>query len=310
MILHILIFARPKNVSGPISSSPVDNSSTSVNIELLREATEKLGHELRVIYDYDCQMKFIGSTGLCIRGYNLKDIKVILVKANLNGAKMQFRHTLIKQFELAGVNVINKEESVMNAKNKLCTLQLMSAHNIPIPKTYVINHSENLEEALVDIGGFPVILKAPSGSQGSGVSIIESKRSLRSVLQMTEQTDPVIIQEYIKESTGKDIRVFIVGNKIIGAMERVATKRDEFRSNFQLGGKVLVTKLSDYEKKISLSAVKACGLDMAGVDILRAKSGPKIIEVNANPGLEGITQATGKDIAGEIIKYMMKRVGK
>jgi ribosomal protein S6--L-glutamate ligase len=104
--------------------------------------------------------------------------------------------------------------------------------------------------------------------------------------------------------------VFIVGNKIIGAMERVATKRDEFRSNFQLGGKVLVTKLSDYEKKISLSAVKACGLDMAGVDILRAKSGPKIIEVNANPGLEGITQATGKDIAGEIIKYMMKRVGK
>lgn len=300
MLLHLLVFSKPNVLIG----------STAQNIELMKDAAKKLGHELEIIYDYDCQMKFNGSADLRIKGHNLKDIKVLFVKANLNGAKLQFRRTFIKQFELMGVKVLNKEDAVMNAKNKLRTLQVLSENNIPMPKTYVINHADDLDELLFDIGKFPVILKAPAGAQGLGVSIIESKRGLKSVIQMMENVDPLVIQEYVKESKGKDVRVFVVGNKIVGAMERVATKRGEFRSNFHLGGRVLLADLTDSEKALAIAATKACGLDVSGVDILRTKSGPKIIEVNSNPGLEGITEATGKDIAGEIIKYMIKRAGK
>ena len=126
---------------------------------------------------------------------------------------------------------------------------------------------------------------------------------------MFDQSNPLIIQQYVKESKGKDLRVFIVGNRIVGAMERMTSQRGEFRSNFHLGGRVLVADLSDDEKTLAVAAAKACGLDVSGVDILRTKSGPKVIEVNANPGLEGITLATGKDIAGEIVQFMVEVAG-
>lgn len=189
-------------------------------------------------------------------------------------------------------------------------MQMLTKNNIPIPKTYILNSSRHIKEISEDIGSFPIIIKSLSGSHGSGVSIVESKRGLKSLLDLltnSNGSEPIMIQEYIRESSGKDIRVFIVGKRIIGAMERIATKKGEFRSNFHLGGRVRVAEMSRKEKDVAFAAIRACGLDIAGVDILRTKKGPKVLEVNSNPGLEGITQATGRDIAGEIIKYTVQK---
>jgi ribosomal protein S6--L-glutamate ligase len=300
MLLHVLCFTKPETMQ----------ASTKTALDLLANAASNQGHELRIVCDHDCQMKFDGSAGLVIKGHRVEDIAVVFVRANLSGMKLMFRRTLIRQLELAGIKVVNKEEAVMNAKNKLRNLQVLTEHNIPVPKTYVINNTLDLDQALKDMGRFPVILKSPSGSQGKGVAIIESKRGLKSVIDMFDPSNPLIIQKYVKESKGKDLRVFIVGNRIVGAMERITTTRGEFRSNFHLGGRVLVADLSDDEKTLAIAASKACGLDVAGVDILRTHEGPKVIEVNANPGLEGITMATGKDIAGEIICFMVEMAGK
>ncbi|MBN2714300.1 MAG: RimK family alpha-L-glutamate ligase [Deltaproteobacteria bacterium] len=301
MNLHMLVFTRLETQS----------ATTKVAHDLLTAAAVAEGHELTIISDFDCQMHFGNETSVFIRNTPAKDINVLFVRANLSGAKLQFRRTLIKQFELMGIPVVNREEAVMNAKNKLRNLQVLTEHNIPIPKTYVVSHAGYLDDALKDIGRFPIILKTPSGSQGKGVAIIESKRGLKSVIEMFDNGEPIVLQQYVKESSGKDIRVFVVGDRVIGAMKRETTRRGEFRSNFHLGGKVSVadlTKGPKGEKQLALNATRACGLDIAGVDILRTQDGPKVIEVNANPGLEGITQATGKNIAGEIIRFMVSKV--
>jgi ribosomal protein S6--L-glutamate ligase len=223
---------------------------------------------------------------------------------------LDFRQSLIRQFELAKIPLINGYLPVTKAKNKLRMMQILGQHKVPIPKTYIVNNPEYIDDVIVDMGSFPVILKTITGSHGSGVSIIESKRGLKSIIDMIikgDDSDPVMVQEYVKESKGKDIRVFVVGKRIVGAMERIAQRRGEFRSNFHLGGRVRVAEMSTEEKRIAFKAVAACGLDIAGVDIIRTNSGPKILEVNANPGLEGITEATGRDIAGEIIKHAVKQ---
>jgi ribosomal protein S6--L-glutamate ligase len=294
MILHMLVFTKLDALS----------ATTRKAHELMLDAAERHGHELRIFSDCDCQMIFGSKPRIVIRDMQVEDIRVLFVRANLSGAKLQFRRTIIKQFELMGIHVINREEAIMNAKNKLRNLQVLTEHNIPIPKTCVVSHAGNLDNTLRDFGRFPIILKTPSGSQGKGVAIIESKRGLKSVIEMFDNGEPIVLQQYVKESSGKDIRVFVVGNQVVGAMKRETTQRGEFRSNFHLGGKVSMTELSDHEKTLAMAATKACGLDVAGVDILRTNDGPKVIEVNANPGLEGITQATGIDIAGALIRFM------
>lgn len=300
MLIHVLVFSHFQKLG--------DN--TRVNIELLRQSAAKLGHELKIIFDSECQMKYDNGPRLIIKNHEQEDINIILVRPNPSGRNLEFRSLIIKQFELLGIPVINNYLAVMRAKNKLKSIQVLSQKKIPLPKTYIVSHSKYIDDVISDMGSFPVILKTVSGSHGQGVSIVESKRGLKSIIEMlTKENDhePIIIQEYVKESRGKDVRVFVVGKKIVGAMERIATRRGEFRSNFHLGGRVKIASLSEEEKLIARNAIKACGLDVAGVDIIRTNSGPKILEVNANPGLEGITLATGRDIAGEIIKYTVKK---
>lgn len=299
MLIHLLTFSNPQKI----------NSLTQNELDLLRAAAQKQGHQLVVIFAKDCQMKFDRKPSLLIKNHEHKKINVVIVRANFL-TNIEFKNSLIRQFELAGIKVINRSVAVRRAKNKLNTVQILTEAKIPVPKTYIVNHAEYLDDVINDIGRFPVILKTTTGSHGSGVSIIESRRGLKSIIDMitkNRDSEPLIIQEYVKESKGKDLRVFIIKKRIIGAMERIATKKGEFRSNFHLGGRVRVATLSPEEKKIAFKAVAACGLDFAGVDIIRTNSGPKILEVNANPGLEGITLATGRDIAGEIIKYAVKK---
>ncbi|KKR08291.1 MAG: ribosomal protein S6 modification protein [Parcubacteria group bacterium GW2011_GWC2_39_14] len=300
MKIHALVFGRPNKIG----------QNTKANLDLLSESAIKLGHTLEIIHDYDCQMVFGKKPRLLIKNHKLENVNVLIVRANPSGKNLEFRSSIIKQFEVIGIPVINNALAVMYAKNKMKTLQLLTRKKVPIPKTYVVFHSQYIDDVIEGIGKFPVIIKSVSGSHGKGVSIVESKRALISIIDMITREDasePVIVQEYVKESKGKDIRVFIVGKNIVGVMERIATKRGEFRSNFHLGGRVRIATLTKQEIEIAFAAVNACGLDVAGVDIIRTKVGPKVLEVNANPGLEGITKATGKDIAGSIIKYAVKK---
>lgn len=277
---------------------------------MLMDAAQKQGHELVPLYARDCQLEFVKKPRILHKNKVVRGVKMLIVKPTFGGGDLDYHITTIKQFELAGVPVINPHGPVTRAKNKIRTMQVLKRKNIPMPKSYVVRSAEYIEDVMDDIGSHPVILKSAIGSKGVGVSIIESKRGLRSIVDMLvedENSAPIILQEYVKESRGRDLRVFIVGNKIVAAMERIARKRGEFRSNFSLGGKVKVAELSSKEKRIAIAAAKALGLDIAGVDLIRSKDGPKVLEVNSNPGLQGITEATGIDVAGKIIKYAVKR---
>ena len=302
MKIHILTFGNFERSS----------TVTKTDLGLLIKSGRKLKHEVEIISSADCQLTFNKKgPGLLIKGKTPKElgIKYLLVRANFLSTNVEFRTAVIKQFQIVGVNVINNHLAVLRAKNKLRTMQSLGRSKVPMPKTYMISSKEYIDDGVAYIGKFPMILKTVTGSHGSGVSIIESKRGLRSVAELIMRNEgpaPLMLQEYVKESKGKDVRVFIVGRRILAAMERIATKKGEFRSNFHLGGRVRVAEMSRKEKDVSFAAVKAIGLDMAGVDILRTNDGPKVLEVNANPGLEGITEASGRDIAGEIIKYVVK----
>ena len=299
MKIHVLVFTNAER-PGPV---------THENLDIMKASAIKAGHELEIISTRDCLLEFNTKPQVLIKNKKLRNIDVLLVKANFRGSELSQHISFIKQFEMAGVTVINNSRAVGRAKNKVRTLQRLNKHKIPIPKTYVIRSSEYIDKVVKSIGSYPVILKSVAGSQGVGVSIVESQRGLRSIIQMIGESEGVVslmIQEYIKESSGKDIRVIVVGDKIVAAMERIATRRGEFRSNFKLGGKVRIAELTNKEKRIAIEATKVCSLDFAGVDILRTKTGPKILEVNANPGLAGITQATKIDVGGAIVKYAAK----
>lgn len=299
MKIHLLTFSTPNR------PSPV----TRVELDLLSKAAKKQGHELEVIYAPDCQLKFYKKPEVFIKNKKPK-IDILINRPNFLREHLEFRIGLIKQFEISGVPIINKYIGVIRAKNKMRTMQTLAIKKVPIPKTFFVKSANHLEEIAKDIGSFPVIIKSITGSHGSGVSIIESQRGLKSITELLTTSDysaPLMIQEYVRESKGRDIRVFVLGNRILAAMERIATKKGEFRSNFHLGGRVRVAEMSEREKKIAFAATKACNLDIAGVDILRTKDGPKVLEINSNPGLEGITLATGRDISGEIIKYAVQK---
>lgn len=301
MIIHVLVFSSKDKLS----------KIPKREVRMLKESAERMGHKIRVIYSNECQMKFGAKPNILIRNHEFKKINAVIVKAHPAARNLHFTSTFIKQFELLDIPVVNKEGAVMRAKNKIRTMQVLNKHGVPTPKSYVVSDSEYIDDVVEDIGQFPVILKTVSGSQGKGVSIIESKRGLRSVIELVAKenlSEPLMVQEYVKEAKGKDLRIFVVGRTIVGAMERISTKRGEFRSNFHLGGRVKIASLREKEKRIAIEAVKACKLDFAGVDILRTTSGPKVIEVNANPGLKGITEATGRDIAGKVIEYTVRKI--
>jgi len=205
--------------------------------------------------------------------------------------------------------VINTHSAVHRAKNKIRTLQLLHHYGIPMPKTVVLFGDEILDVVMHEFQ-YPVVVKSAYGAGGSGVFIAESKRSLKPVVEhflKRIKTEPIKIQEYIAESKGKDLRLFVVGKHVVATMQRSA-KKGEFRSNFHKGGTVKSIDPTAEEVKMALDASIGLGLDISGVDILRTKKGPVIIEVNSQPGLEGITKATGIDVAKKIIEYVQRRV--
>lgn len=273
---------------------------------MIKKAAQSLGHAARIYLAHHFQFTFdVHGPSLLYKNKVFLPPHVMIIRPFVL-TDIDLKLSIVKQLQLMGIATVNHYLPIVRAKNKVRTLQILNHHGLPIPKTVVVNNLEYLDDAVAQIGRFPVIMKMAQGSLGNGVSILESRRSLRSMLDSLPKSI-ILIQEYVKEAKGKDIRVFIVGDKIIAAMERKA-KKGEFRSNFQQGGSVSIVDLSEEEKMLALKATRLIGLDVAGVDIIRTQEGPKILEVNSNPGLEGITQATGINVAEHIIRFAEKVV--
>jgi len=269
------------------------------------------GHKVTTLFAPEVGLVFGNGKTLTYKGKALspKDYDVIFVRPGFT-KDPSVNSSIIKQFQLAGFYVINGYVGVFRAKSKIRTLQMLDHFNIPVPKTVVVENTDLLTEAAEEFR-FPVIVKSIYGTHGRGVFIAESKRSLAPIVEylVARENGPVQIQEYIKEAKGKDLRVFVLGKKVVATMERMA-KSGEFRSNFHKGGSVSVADLSKEERLMSIKATRVLGLDVAGVDILRTKTGPKIIEVNSNPGLQGISKATGIALEKVIADFIEKRVEK
>ncbi|AGA78008.1 30S ribosomal protein S6--L-glutamate ligase [Echinicola vietnamensis] len=270
----------------------------------LREAIIAAGHEALIIDHSLCDL-VIEQEGPSIfyRGEKLSNIDAIIPRI---GASVTFYGTaVVRQFELMGVISAVESQAIVRSRDKLRSLQILSREGLGMPKTAFTNFSKGGEKQLIDqVGGAPLIIKLLEGTQGLGVVLAETRKAGQSVIEAFHGLKArIIVQEFIKEAKGADIRAFVVNGKVVGAMKRQG-EEGEFRSNLHRGGKATVIKLSATERKAALGAAKALGLAVAGVDMLQSSRGPLILEVNSSPGLEGIEKATGVNIAGKIIQYI------
>jgi ribosomal protein S6--L-glutamate ligase len=297
--IGILDFSDITRASGGLSQT------TLKEMQAIRDEIKKRGHKCITYKVPKCQMYFHGKKAEIL--YNNKKIRGcdVLIPRVAVTSNLDLEVSLVKQFQLMSIPVINKYLPVMRAKNKLRTTQILTQKSIPVPPTIVVRKFEYIDEAIKKVGGYPVILKSPYGSYGAGVVIVESRRSLYSaldVLWMGMNTSIMLIQEYVAEADGCDYRAFVVGDKVVAAMKRTA-KKGEFRSNLHLGGAASRVQLTVEEQRLAVRATQALGLNIAGVDILRSDEGPVIMEVNANPGFFGLSKITGVNVASHIVDY-------
>jgi ribosomal protein S6--L-glutamate ligase len=276
----------------------------------LVEAIRDSGHEALVVDHSICDL-IIEQDGpsIIFKGEKLTDVDAIIPRI---GASVTFYGTaVVRQFELMGVFSANDSQAIVRSRDKLRSLQILSKAGLGMPKTAFTNFSKGGEKALIErVGGAPLIIKLLEGTQGLGVVLAETKKAGQSVIEAFHGLKArIIVQEFIKEAKGADIRAFVVNGKVVGAMKRQGAE-GEFRSNLHRGGIASIIKLSKEEKSAALGAAKALGLHIAGVDMLQSERGPLILEVNSSPGLEGIEKATMINIAGEIVKFIEDSVQK
>ncbi len=273
----------------------------------LVEAAQKRGHEIRVIDHSKCDLVIEKKKPKVLyRGEEITGVNAVIPRI---GASVTFYGTaVVRQFEMMNVFTAVESQALVRSRDKLRSLQILSRAGLGLPKTVFTNYSKDVERTLREVGGAPVIIKLLEGTQGLGVVLAENKKAAVSVIEAFNGLKArVIVQEFIKESRGEDIRAFVVDGHVVGAMVRTA-KDGEFRSNLHRGGTAKVIELTLEEEIAAIKAANAMKLGIAGVDMLRSERGPLIIEVNSSPGLEGIEIATGVDIAGQIIKYIEKNV--
>lgn len=265
------------------------------------------GHKTEVVDHLKCNIVIEKKNPrIFYKNRYLDDVDAIVPRI---GASVTFYGSAVcRQFEMRKVFTACESQAIIRSRDKLRSLQILSRASIGLPKTVFTNYSSNVEEIFSEIGSFPVIIKLLEGTQGLGVVLAENKNAASSVIEAFHGLKArIIVQEFIKEAKGADIRAFVVDGKVVGAMKRQA-KEGEFRSNLHRGGKAEIIKLSREEKEIAIASAKALGLGVAGVDMLQSKRGPLVMEVNSSPGLEGIEKATGINIAGKIIEYLEKNV--
>jgi ribosomal protein S6--L-glutamate ligase len=272
----------------------------------LYEAALKRGHECVVLDHRKCYVGIKqGKPSIHYNGQDVSDIDAIIPRI---GASVTFYGSaIVRQFEVMGVVSANPSQGITRSRDKLRCMQILSGAGIGLPVTGFAKNTHDVDDLIKMVGGAPLVIKLLEGTQGIGVVLAETKKAASSVIEaFFGLGNNILIQEFIKESKGTDIRVFVVDGKVVGAMKRIA-KEGEFRSNLHRGGTAELIKLSKAERETALRASKELGLTVCGVDMLPSDRGPLVLEVNSSPGLEGIEKATGKDIASKVIEFIEKQ---
>ncbi len=285
----------------------LSRNSKLYSTQRLVEAAEKRKHNVQVIDPLKCDLIIEKrNPNVYYKGNYIEDTDAIIPRI---GASVTFYGTaVVRQFEMMGAFSTIDSEALVRSRDKLRSLQVLTRAKIGLPKTVFTNYSRDVEGVIQHVGGTPLVIKLLEGTQGLGVVLAETKNAAKSVIEAFNGLQArVIVQEFIKEAKGADIRVFVVDGHVVGAMKRQG-KEGEFRSNLHQGGSAEVIELSDEEEIAAIKAAKAMRLGVAGVDLLQSSRGPLILEVNSSPGLEGIEKATGKDIARKVIQYIEKNV--
>ncbi len=282
-----------------ILSNGIKNYSTQ---RLIEEATKR-GHETKVIKYKDCYLSLDEKhPDVFYQGVKLSKFDAILPR--ISNGMTRYGCAIIRQFEMQGTWTASSSIAIMRARDKLRSAQILTKHGIDTPKTFVSRNNTDID-ALIDHVGVPIIIKLATGTHGNGVVLADTKKAAKSALQAfylyNEDGTNILLQEYIKESAGTDIRAFVVGSNVVASMKRESL--DDFRSNLHKGGEGTIIKLTDEEKKVAIRATKAMGLHIAGVDLIRSSRGLLVLEVNASPGF-GIEKITNRNVALSIIKYI------
>ena len=271
----------------------------------LLEAGRERGHRMLVVNHKRCYMNITTHRpSVHYKGEAIEGVDAIIPRI---GASVSFYGTaVVRQFEMMGVYSLNESTAITRSRDKLRALQLLSRRGIGLPITGFANSPDDTEDLLQFVGGAPVVIKLLEGTQGVGVVLAETKQAAESVIEAFRGLNAdFMVQEFIREAGGSDIRCFVVGDKVVAAMKRTG-KDGEFRSNLHRGGSAHLTKITPEERSTAVRSARIMGLNVAGVDLLRSNHGPVVMEVNSSPGLEGIEAATGKDIASLIIQFIEK----
>ena len=283
----------------------LSNGPGNYSTKRLKEEALLRGHEVKIVKYKDCHATIEQSNpvvrynGEMLEGY---DAIIPRIASNMT----RYGTAIVRQFEMQGVFTTASSIAINRSRDKLRSIQLMARAGVGIPKTVFTRNTGDIDALIDDMGGFPVIIKLARGTHGNGVVLAETKKAAKSVMQafyvMDDDGTNILLQEFVKESAGTDIRAFIVNGKVVASMKRQSLD-DDFRSNLHQGGEGVPVKLSEEERKTVQKAAKAMGLSICGVDIMRSERGPLVLEVNSSPGF-GIEKVTGHNVAEKIIEYV------
>lgn len=282
----------------------LSNGNANYSTRRLVEEAEKRGHKVKVIKYKNCYLSLDEKQpNVFYKGKKLSGFDAVLPRISNNMTR--YGCAILRQFEMQGLWTTSSSISITRARDKLRAAQILTKAGVDTPKTLVSRNTTDIDDLIEQIG-LPVIIKLASGTHGNGVVLAETKKAAKSALQAfylyNEDGTNILLQEYVKESAGTDIRAFVVGSRVVASMKRQSLD-DDFRSNLHKGGEGTAVKLSDQEKKMAIRAAKAMGLHIAGVDLMRSARGPLVLEVNASPGF-GIEKITGRNVAVKIIEYI------
>ena len=285
----------------------LSRNSSLYSTNALVQAAKKRKHRVQVIDPLSCDIVIEKKKpAIYYKGQKLEHVDAVIPR--IGASITYYGSAVVRQFEMMNVFSTVESQALIRSRDKLRSLQILSKAGLGLPKTVFTNYSKDVSEVINHVGGAPLIIKLLEGTQGLGVVLAETKNAAESVMEAFNGLQArVIVQEFIEEANGADIRVFVVDGQVVGAMKRQG-KEGEFRSNLHRGGKATVIKLSDEEENTAIKAAKVLKLGVAGVDLLQSERGPLILEVNSSPGLEGIETATGKNIAKTIIRYIERSI--
>ena len=271
----------------------------------IKEAAEQRGHELDILNTLKCYLNIRSNNSqLFYKGKVLEGYDAVIPRI---GASVTFYGlAVLRQFEIMGTYPLNESVAIGRSRDKLRSMQLLARKGIGLPDTTFAHESRFTEDIIETVGGAPVVIKLLEGTQGIGVVLADTHRSAKSIVEAFRGVNVnILVQQFVKEAGSSDIRAFVIGGKVVAAMLRTGAEGD-FRSNLHRGGSAETVKLSSAERTTALGAANAMGLNVCGVDMLRANSGPVVMEVNSSPGLEGVENATGIDVASQIIEFIEK----